>query len=149
MKTKPDRSQKLKKQKAERFNVNKTEKHRESGDPQYLILSESDGWGMWAQADSCMACWYSWSLDKGTGPRGQTPNEGGMLTSDKEGWRAAGGADEVVEPGKISIKNREGRYDRAVKNNFIHSNSLQYHTNMMSNSQYHSKQPIAFSYLCL
>lgn len=23
----------------------------------YLILSESEGWGMWVQADSCMACW--------------------------------------------------------------------------------------------
>lgn len=51
----------------------------------YLILSESEGCGMCVQADSCMACWYSWSLGRGVGPSGQTPSEGGMLTSDTDG----------------------------------------------------------------
>lgn len=50
----------------------------------HLILSESEGWGMCVHAASSMACWYSWSLDRGTGPRGHTPSDGGMLTSDSE-----------------------------------------------------------------
>lgn len=51
----------------------------------HLILSESEGCGMCVHADSCMACWYSWSLGRGVGPSGHTPSEGGMLTSDTDG----------------------------------------------------------------
>lgn len=51
----------------------------------YLIRSESEGWGMWCQAASSMACWYSCSLVRGTGPRGHTPSDNGMFTSDN--WR--------------------------------------------------------------
>jgi len=65
---------------------------------------------MWVQAASSMACWYSWSLDRGTGPRGQTPSDGGMLTSDREscGAAAAGGPEGVTALlGKMSEESRE------------------------------------------
>ena len=80
----------------------------------YLILSESEGWGMCVQADSCMACWYIWSLESGTGPRGHTPNDGGMLTSDSEGWGAVGGPGGAVDPEKMS-----GAQDSAVSEQFL------------------------------
>lgn len=69
---------------------------------------------MCVQADSCMACWYSWSLDRGTGPSGHTPSDGGMLTSESEGcWGAEGGA---VVLGKMSeATEREKRIRRREK----------------------------------
>lgn len=79
----------------------------------YLILSESEGCGMCVHADSCMACWYTWSLERGVGPSGHTPREGGMLTSDNEGWGAAGVPGAADEPEKMSggetggVKGRE------------------------------------------
>ena len=60
---------------------------------------------MCVQADSCMACWYCWSLDRGTGPSGHTPSDGGMLTSDSEGW----GAMEVPGGPVVLGKMSEGR----------------------------------------
>lgn len=74
----------------------------------YLILSESEGCGMCVQADSCMVCWYTWSLERGVGPRGHTPREGGMLTSDREGWGAAGVPGAADEPEKMSEERQEG-----------------------------------------
>lgn len=35
-------------------------------------------------------------------PRGQTPSDGGMVTSDREDWGAVGAPDGAVEVGKIS-----------------------------------------------
>lgn len=60
----------------------------------HLIRSESEGWGMWCQAASSMACWYSCSLVRGTGPSGHTPSDSGMFTSDswRGGWAEGGGA---------------------------------------------------------
>lgn len=60
----------------------------------HRMRSESEGWGMWCQAASSMACWYSCSLVRGTGPSGHTPSDSGMLTSDscRGGWAEAGGA---------------------------------------------------------
>lgn len=46
-------------------------------------------------------------MERGTGPRGQTPSDGGMFTSDKEGCGIAGGPDGAVELGKISREKRE------------------------------------------
>lgn len=59
---------------------------------------------MCAQADSCMACWYSCSLDRGTGPSGHTPSEGGMFTSESDGCSAVGAPGGAVELGNMSEK---------------------------------------------
>lgn len=49
----------------------------------YLSLSESDGCGICLWADSSIRiCWIQ-SLVRGTGPRGATPNRGGMWASTK------------------------------------------------------------------
>lgn len=71
---------------AERFTHRRKQKASPSRSRHpHLILSESEGCGMCVHADSCMACWYSWSLGRGVGPSGHTPSEGGMLTSDTDG----------------------------------------------------------------
>lgn len=71
---------------AERFTHRRKQKASPSSSRHpHLILSESEGCGMCVHADSCMACWYSWSLGRGVGPSGHTPSEGGMLTSDTDG----------------------------------------------------------------
>lgn len=44
----------------------------------------------------------------GTEPRGQTPSDGGMLTSEREDWGAVGGPDGAVELGKISRGGEKG-----------------------------------------
>lgn len=53
---------------------------------------------MWCQAASSMACWYSCSLVRETGPSGQTPSDNGMFTSDscRGGWDEVGGADVLL-----------------------------------------------------
>lgn len=45
-----------------------------------------------------MACWYSCSLVRDTGPSGQTPSDNGMFTSDscRGGWDEVGGADVLL-----------------------------------------------------
>lgn len=45
-----------------------------------------------------MACWYSCSLVRDTGPNGQTPSDNGMFTSDscRGGWDEVGGADVLL-----------------------------------------------------
>lgn len=66
---------------------------------------------MCVHADSCMACWYSWSFGRGVGPSGQTPSEGGMLTSETDGWGAAGVPGAADEPEKMSKEHeRDGRF---------------------------------------
>lgn len=64
----------------------------------HRMRSESEGWGMWCQAASSMACWYSCSLVRDTGPSGQTPSDNGMFTSDscRGGWDEVGGADVLL-----------------------------------------------------
>lgn len=49
----------------------------------YLSLSESDGCGMCLWAASRIRIWWKHSLLKEIGPRGATPNRGGMWASVK------------------------------------------------------------------
>lgn len=70
------------------------------------MRSESEGWGMWCQAASSMACWYSCSLVRATGPSGQTPRDNGMFTSDscRGGWDEVGGADVLLRMMSRSVR---------------------------------------------
>lgn len=53
-----------------------------------------------------MACWYSCSLVRETGPSGQTPSDNGMFTSDscRGGWDEVGGADVLLRMMSPSVR---------------------------------------------
>lgn len=54
-------------------------------------------------------------MDRGTGPRGQTPSDGGMLTSPSRGWGADGGPEGAeVLLGKMSEEGRRKKNNRII-----------------------------------